>query len=322
MEDRSEIRVKFEIGEIKFEAEGSADLVERERSIFNNTLLPAAIDAIQRTRATQNIQQYIDVRDSQQADSLAVIDTAILTKQTMENSAIDFSKLSLVSFLNTKGVTSNYDFIIGAAYFNEKRTGIRLFSSTTLKELYSEAKRPLPNNLSMALSELVKKGLIMEDVSSRGSVPKMYVLTSDGEKYIINMQPKESKEKKTSSKPRKHHQKVDSSYSTINLDDLHLERYPDVRFCKEFKEKMMLVLYIITSEGKGEWFTTADVLCLMTDIFGEVATKNQVEGVFKREKRWFKNEYIGESKRLIHRKLLNEAKIYAQSLSVDSKKEK
>lgn len=40
MEEKSEIRVKFEIGEIKFEAEGSADLVERERSIFNNTLLP------------------------------------------------------------------------------------------------------------------------------------------------------------------------------------------------------------------------------------------------------------------------------------------
>ena len=48
MEEKSEIRVKFEIGEIKFEAEGSADLVERERSIFNNTLLPAAIDAIVR----------------------------------------------------------------------------------------------------------------------------------------------------------------------------------------------------------------------------------------------------------------------------------
>lgn len=38
MGEKSEIRVKFEIGEIKFEAEGSAELVERERSIFNNTL--------------------------------------------------------------------------------------------------------------------------------------------------------------------------------------------------------------------------------------------------------------------------------------------
>ena len=34
MRDKNEIRIKFEIGEIKFEAEGSADLVERERSIL------------------------------------------------------------------------------------------------------------------------------------------------------------------------------------------------------------------------------------------------------------------------------------------------
>lgn len=52
MGEKSEIRVKFEIGEIKFEAEGSADLVERKRNIFNNTLLPDAIDAIVRTRST------------------------------------------------------------------------------------------------------------------------------------------------------------------------------------------------------------------------------------------------------------------------------
>lgn len=34
MEEKKEIRVRFEIGDIKFEAEGSADLVERERSIL------------------------------------------------------------------------------------------------------------------------------------------------------------------------------------------------------------------------------------------------------------------------------------------------
>ena len=37
MGEKSEIRVKFEIGEIKFEAEGSADLVERERKLSNCT---------------------------------------------------------------------------------------------------------------------------------------------------------------------------------------------------------------------------------------------------------------------------------------------
>ena len=52
MEEKSKIRIKFEIGEIKFEAEGAADLVEKERSFFTENLLPSAIDTIARTRNT------------------------------------------------------------------------------------------------------------------------------------------------------------------------------------------------------------------------------------------------------------------------------
>lgn len=318
MTEKSEIRVKFEIGEIKFEAEGSADLVERERSIFNNTLLPAAIDAIVRTRSVAQSAQYIETQDSQQPAILTTTNTAALPEQVVVNPTTDFSRMSLASFVKSKGADAHYDFIICAVYFNEKRNGISSFSSATLKALYSEAKKPLPNNLSMSLSELVKKGLIMEDVSAKGSTPKMYVLTLEGEESIKNMHPTEAKEKKASSKPRKQRQKVDSPYATINCDDLNLDRYPEVKLLKDFKEKMILILYIVTNEEKGEWFTTADVLCLMTDIFGESATKKQVEGVFTREKRWFKCENIEGSNKFVHRKLLNEAKSFAQSLRVEN----
>lgn len=319
MGEKSEIRVKFEIGEIKFEAEGSADLVERERSIFNNTLLPAAIDAIVRTRSVTQSTQYIETQDSHQPVVLTTNNIAALPEQAMIDSTIDFSRMSLASFAKSKGANAHYDFIICAVFFNEKRNGISSFSSATLKELYSEAKKPLPNNLSMSLSELVKKGLIMEDVSAKGSTPKMYVLTLEGEEFIKKMHPTEVEEKKSSSKPRKQHQKIDSQYSTINCDDLKLNKYPEVKLLKDFKEKMMLILYIITNEGKGEWFSTADVLCLMTDIFGESATKDKVNGVFKREKRWFKTENVDGNNKLVHRKLLNEGKSYAQSLTAVSR---
>ncbi len=312
MKDKSEIRVKFEIGEIKFEAEGSADLVERERSIFNNTLLPAAIDAVVRTRSVAQNSQYINTSDSHQPTILTSNSSATLPEQSLMNSTVDLSRTSLASFVKSKGADSHYDFIICAVYYNEKRNGVMSFSSTTLKDLYSEAKKPLPNNMSMSLSELVKKGLIMEDSSAKGSTPKMYVLTLEGEESIKNMHPTEAKEKKTASRPRKQRQKVDSLYSTINRDDLNLDQYPEVKLLKDFKEKMMLILYIITNEGKGEWFTTADVLCLMTDIFGESATKDQVNGVFKREKLWFKAEKVDG--KLVKRKLLNQGIDFAVSL--------
>ena len=46
----------------------------------------------------------------------------------------------------------------------------------------------------------------------------------------------------------------------------------------------------------------------MTDVFGEAATKKQVDGVFNREKQWFKTENIEGNQKLAHRKMLNQAK--------------
>lgn len=307
-----ENRVKFRIGEIEFEAEGTAEMIERERNVFLTTLLPAAVEAIVHTRgATQNTQ-YIETPHS----ATLTHNNDTLLEQRMIDSPIDLTRTSLASFVKLKGANEHYDFIICAVYYNEKKNGISSFSSATLKNLYSDAKRPLPGNLSMSLSELVKKGLIMEDPASKGLSPKVYVLTSDGEEAVNNMQPTEAKEKKPASKPRKQRQKAESSYTQICYDDLNLSKYPEVKLLKSFKEKMMLILYIITNEGKGEWFTMADVLFLMTDIFGEAATDKQVDGVFRREKRWFKAENIDGNNKLVHRKLLNEGKAYAQSLTI------
>lgn len=313
MGEKTEIRVKFEIGEIKFEAEGSAELVERERSIFTNTLLPSAVEVIVRTRNMAQNTQYADTVEQ------VAVPTALLegnTKAISENASAsasnpDLSRISLASFVKSKGADAHYDFILCAVYFNEKRNHIAPFSSVTIKELYSEVKKPLPNNLSMSLSELVKKGYIMENPSSKGSNPKEYVLTLDGEIVVNDMQPKE---KKATVKSRKVRPKEKSAYSDINCDELNLGNYPEIRALKSFKEKMILILYIVTNEGKGEWFTTADVVCIMTDIFGEAATKDQVDGVFRREKRWFKSENIDGNNKMMRRKLLNEAKTFAQSL--------
>ncbi len=310
MSDKHEIRVKFEIGDIKFEAEGSAELVERERSIFNNTLLPAAVEAIVRTRSLNQNEQYIEAKENTVMLPPVGQDTHSNTYEAVD----DFTKTSLVSYVKSKGADAHYDFIICAVYFNGKRTGVIAFSSTTIKELYSEAKKPLPNNLSMSLSELVKKGLIMEDINAKGQTPKQYVLTSDGEEMVKNMKPKEGKPKKQTSRAKKPRVKEQSNYANINCDELNLNNYPSVKDLKNFKEKMLLIMYIVTNESKGTWFTTQDVLCLMTDIFGESATKDQVNGVFKRERLWFKAEKVSDNSKEMKRKLLNQGIDYAKAL--------
>lgn len=306
MGEKSEIRVKFEIGEIKFEAEGSADLVERERSIFNNTLLPATIDAIVRTRGMVQSVQYSEGQDTQQ--SLLATSSSMLSESVTLDSNTDLSLTTLASFIKKYGSLSEQDFVLFSAYFDEKKNHASYFTKNEIEKYYDDARRSKPTNMSMCLTNLARKKFIIDATDVEQKLPKPYRISSKGFEYIRTYTPKDVKEKKSSNKPHKQRAKVKSVYADINCDELNLDSYPSIKSLSDFKEKMMLILYIITNEGKGEWFTTTDVLCLMTDIFGESATKDKVNGVFKREKSWFKSENVDGNNKLVHRKLLSEAK--------------
>lgn len=313
MGEKSEIRVKFEIGEIKFEAEGSAELVERERSIFNNTLLPAAIDAIVRTRSVaQQSSAYMETPASQQPPILASTNELLPEAVGLETE-VDLSRATLVSFIKKYGSLTEPDFVLFSAYFDELKNKTSYFTKDDAERYYDEARKAKPQNISMCLNRLAQKGLIIDATDVEQKSPKPYRVSSEGIEYIRNYSPKNANEKKATSskKSRKCHSKEKSVYADINCDELNLTSYPSVKELKDFKEKMLLVLYIVTKEQKGEWFTTDDVLCLLTDIFGEAATKDQVNGVFSREKLWFKTK---KEDNRTKRKLLNQGISFAESL--------
>lgn len=314
MEENTKIRVRFEIGEIKFEAEGPADLVERERSVFTNTLLPSAVEAIVRTRGVEQAMKYIE--PVEQPKVLPLSNATPLSENAIPliEESKDLSRTSLSSYIAQFGQIGEQDFALISAYYDEKKNGNTSFTSDNVKQYYNDARRNKCANVSDLLLKLAQKGLIMDDPDAERKTPRSYILTTQGIDYVENYSPKEEKEKKHT-KIRKPRKKAESVYSGINADSLNLENYPEVKSLKDFKEKMMTILYIITNEKAGEWFTTADVLCLMTDIFGEAATEDQVNGVFKREKLWFKAENVDGSKREVKRKLLNKGIEYARSLA-------
>lgn len=196
-----------------------------------------------------------------------------------------------------------------------------IFTKDEAEKYYAEARRTKPQNISMCLTQLAHKEFIIDAIDVEQKSPKPYRISSEGLEYISTYAPKEVKEKRLSNKPYKQRAKEKSVYVDIDCDELNLSSYPLIKSLKDFKEKMMFILYIIINEGKGEWFTTEDVLCLMTNIFGESATKDQVNGVFKREKRWFKSENVDGNNKLVHRKLLTEAKVFAQSLETEEELE-
>lgn len=304
-------KVKFKIGEIEFEAEGSSEVVERERNVFLNSLLPAAVDAIVRTRGSEKTIRYIAeeeptalLEEKCESPAVAISDVAV---------EVDWERTSLSSFIGKYGNVADKDFVLLAAYYEENKNGNKTFTSEKVKQWYSDSRRGKYSNYSDLLNKLAQKGLIMDDPNAEKKYPKSYILTAEGLLYAQNFQPSKEQEKKQS-KPRKNRSKIKSEYEGINVDALNIQNYPDIKTMHDFKEKMMMVLYIITNEKVGEWFTTSDVLYLLTDVFGEPATKDQVNGVFKREKLWFKTEDVEGNKNIKKRKLLNQGVAFAKEL--------
>lgn len=309
-----ENKVKFKIGEIEFEAEGSAEVIQREREVFLNALLPAAVDAIVRTRGTERAAQYVIAEETPALLAEGNHDVSAIANESV--TSIDWSRTSLSSYTNGFGTLSDRDFVLVAAYYDEQKNGIKSFSSESVKQYYAEARRQKYSNNSQLLLDLAKKGLIMDDPDVETKTPKHYVITNEGIKYIENYQPQEQTEKKPT-KVKKPRSNGKTSYEGINVDTLHLSNYPEIKKLHDFKKKMVMVMYIITNEKVGEWFSTADIMYLLTDVFGEAATVDQVNGVFKREKLWFTDKHSEENKREIKRKLLNQGIDFAQSLMTE-----
>ena len=110
---------------------------------------------------------------------------------------IDLSRTSLSSFIGKYGCIGDQDFVIIAAYYEEKKNGNKSFTSESVKQFYSDARREKYSNYSDLLKKLAQKGLIMDDPDCEKKIPKPYILTADGLSYAENFQPKEENDKKS-----------------------------------------------------------------------------------------------------------------------------
>ncbi len=309
----NQLKVKFKIGDIEFEAEGSANDVERERESFKNSLLPLAIDAMVQTRGVVKDSQYIEVAEQ---PLLSIVDKDISNLNATNTSGIqatDLSRTSLSSFIKNYGTLNDQDFVLVAAYYDEKKNNITTFSSESIKQYYADARRSAYSNNSELLKQLVKKGYIMDDPNASTKNPKQYILTDEGISYVESYVPKEITVKKSNPKARKARGKSVSDYNLLNVDSLNLKKYPEIKAQDTFKKQMILTLYIVSNEGLGDAFSTADVQCIMTDKLGLHTTIDKINGVFKREKIWFTTVDDGTKKGCKHR-LLEGAKDFAKGL--------
>ncbi|OJU10918.1 MAG: hypothetical protein BGN88_02165 [Clostridiales bacterium 43-6] len=312
-----QLKVHLKIGEIEFEAEGSAEDVELQRKAFMTELLPEAVSAVIRTTNAFD-------RPRLSSSEVALIDTSPMeTKpdlhEDISSSTSDLSRESLASYISKFGKLSDQDFVLFSAYFEEKKNGIKSFSFDSIREFYKAARRTEYSNISMLIAPLEKKGLIMPEKRQADTSSKSFVLTALGikrvEGYVIT--PDKAAEKKTSSKRvRKQTNKQVSSYSNLCIDDLNIKKYPEVKSLATFKDQMLLVMYIVSTEGKGEYFGIRDISYLITDLWGIHSSENTIAKIFTRNKTWFKTETFQGGG--VKRKLLEGGKDYIKKLIANS----
>lgn len=308
------LKLKYKVGEIEFEAEGTPDVVEQQRVNFMTAVLPAAVEAMVRTRTHVEAQQYIEAQDQ---TPMLVSGDDENAQPIMVESDNDLARTSLPSFLKTYGTLTEQEFTLFAAYFDEKKNGVRCFSIEDVKKYYTEARRPLPKNPSVSLNRLAGKGLIMDvEAPDDAKSGKCYMLSQEGMVYVEKYTPKEENldNKKVHAKVKRTTNKRTSAYSGITADDLNLTSYPAVKSLSGAKEKVIMTMYIVTAENKGEWFTVDDIIHLLVNIFEIPADADFVNGVFRRNKSMFLSEQDPDNLKAYRRKLLSGAKDFAKGL--------
>ncbi|MHB8064922.1 MAG: hypothetical protein ACYDG2_20260 [Ruminiclostridium sp.] len=75
------------------------------------------------------------------------------------------------------------------------------------------------------------------------------MLTNDGLKFAREFVPKSNSDVKPKvTKTKKSISKIESVFSNLNADYLNLKNYPDINSSMDFKEQMMLIMYIVSCE--------------------------------------------------------------------------
>ena len=147
------------------------------------------------------------------------------------------------------------------------------------------------------------------------------MLTTDGIEYIEAYVPKEDsvEKKKPRTKAKKSTPNISEAFASITADDLNTMNYPSVKSLSGSKEQVIMAMYIVANEGKGEWLTVDEIIHLLINVFEVPANADMVNGVFRRNKSMFTSEKAPDNGKALRRKLLSGAKDFAEKIIEDSK---
>ena len=299
-----ESKLHIKLGEHELDVAGDPTFIQQERLLFYNMI------------AVVHAQKESAFSDSSTPKELRA--------QGVSSCSDAVDPESMFDYIHSKELATLSEITLFCVYYEEIFLGKRDFDVKDIKRYFIELRKPVPKNCSQIISTLERKGFVTK---SKGSgATSAYHLTAFGLTVCKDYETDPLKTKKLLSHNQSNRKyktgPVTVAYTQISADDLNLSHYPDVQEFSAFKDRMILALYIITNEGKGEYFYVRDIIYLMHEIFGEPVTHDQVTGVCKTYSTWFKVEPNAENNRSKKRKLLAAGKNYAENLIWDHNRQR
>ena len=292
-----ESKLHIKLGEHELDVAGSPSFVKQERLLFYNMIAVAHAQKESSLVSNSSMQEELPTQEVSSPSNVV-------------------GQESMFDYIHHKALTTLSEITLFCVYYEEIFLSKRDFGIQDIKRYFKELRKPVPKNCSQIISTLERKGFVTK--SKKIGSTFSYHLTASGLTVCKNYETDPLKTKKLLSHNQSNRKyksgPVTAAYTQISADDFNLSHYPAVQDFSAFKDRMVLALYIVTNEGKGEYFYVRDIVYLMREIFGETATHDQVTGVCKTYSTWFKVESSLENNRSKRRKLLAAGKNYAEDL--------
>lgn len=301
-------KLKVRYGEIEFEAEGTPEFIEAERTVFQDNLR----ETMALMASTQNFVKSKFI----QAETV-LPETSHTLIETVANDTQKYSSLS--QYLRSKNFSSDTDRVLGVACYLFHNENKKNFSANCIKTALKDARQNIPTNINACINQNINVGRIVEDKENKIDSKKAYYITQDGIDYCNNFIAKENNSSKTNkSKSKKPKATSITPVCEVNIDSLNCDKYCDITKLEKLNDQIRVLMYMYTKETDFEEFTVKEIEYILTTRFKIAATTRQVKYYFEKAGTEVHSTLTGHGKQYKY-KLLNNGLKAAESIINNTK---
>lgn len=265
-------KLKVRYGEIEFEAEGTPEFVEAERTVFQNNLR----EAMALMTTTQNFVKSRLI----QAEAV-VPETSHALIETVANDTQKYSSLS--QYLRNKNFSLDTERVLGVACYLFCNENKESFSANCIKTALKDARQNIPTNINACINHNINIGRIVEDKENKIDGKKSYYITEDGIDYCNKFIAKENSVSKTNkSKAKKSKTTNITPVCEVDVDSLNCDKYCDITKLEKLNDQIRVLMLMLTNETEFEEFTIKEIEYILTTRFKIATTSRRVKYYFEK----------------------------------------